>query len=50
MEMYATRKGWDIGGVEVCANTRPPSGAPDASGSVGEPPESLSDEQVERRA
>jgi putative redox protein len=34
MEMYATRKGWDIGGVEVaCEYTPPSAGARPASGS-----------------
>src|SRR3954452_15030481 len=49
MEMYATRKGWDIGGVEGAREDTPAQrGWPTRSGSIVRPPDSLSDEQVER--
>jgi putative redox protein len=49
MEMYATRKGWDIGGVEVaCEYTPAERGCPTRFGIVVRLPDSLSDEQVER--
>jgi putative redox protein len=49
MEMYAKRKGWDIGDVEVAANYTPAErGAPTRFNLVMRFPEHLSDEQVER--
>ena len=49
MEMYAQRKGWDIGGVEVaCEYTPAERGCPTRFGIVVRLPDSLSDEQVER--
>ena len=49
MEMYAHRKGWDIGGVEVaCEYTPAERGCPTRFGIVVRLPDSLSDEQVER--
>src|SRR3977135_4178779 len=49
MEMYATRKGWDLGGVEVaCEYTPAEGGCPTRFGIVVRLPDSLSDEQVER--
>ena len=49
MEMYATRKGWDIGGVEVaCEYTPAERGCPTRFGIVVRLPDSLSEEQVER--
>ncbi|HEX5898066.1 MAG TPA: OsmC family protein [Solirubrobacteraceae bacterium] len=49
MEMYATRKGWDIGGVEVaCDYTPAERGCPTRFGIVVRLPDTLSDEQVER--
>jgi putative redox protein len=49
MEMYATRKGWDIGGVEVaCEYTPAERGCPTRFGIVVRLPDSLTDEQVER--
>ena len=49
MEMYATRKGWDLGGVEVaCEYTPAERGCPTRFGIVVRLPDSLTDEQVER--
>jgi putative redox protein len=49
MEMYATRKRWDIGGVEVaCEFTPAERGCPTRFRLVLRLPEGLSDEQVER--
>ena len=49
VEMYATRKGWDIGGVEVaCDYTPAERGCPTRFGIVVRLPDTLSDEQVER--
>src|SRR3954447_11604469 len=49
MEMYAQRKGWDVGDVEVTADYAPAErGAPTRFTLVMRFPESLSDEQVER--
>jgi putative redox protein len=49
MEMYAKRKGWDVGGIEVEARFAPAErGAPTKFDLVLRFPESLSDEQVER--
>ena len=49
MEMYAKRKGWDIGGIEVEARYAPAErGAPTKFDLVLRFPESLSEEQVER--
>ena len=49
MEMYAQRKGWDIGGVEVSAEYTPAErGCPTRFSIVMRLPEGLSDEQVER--
>jgi putative redox protein len=49
MEMYAARKGWDIGGVEVtCDYTPAERGCPTRFNLVLRLPEGLSDEQVER--
>ena len=49
MEMYAQRKGWDIGGVEVdCEYTPPERGCPTKFELTLRLPESLSPEQVER--
>jgi putative redox protein len=49
MEMYAQRKGWDIGDVEVaCDYTPAERGCPTRFDLVMRFPESLSDEQVER--
>ena len=49
MEMYATRKNWDIGGVEVaCEYTPAERGCPTRFRIIMRLPESLSDEQVER--
>src|ERR1044072_8389411 len=49
MEMYATRKNWDIGGVEVaCEYTPAERGFPTRFRIVLRLPESLSEEQVER--
>jgi putative redox protein len=49
MEMYASRKRWDIGGVEVaCEYTPAERGCPTRFKLVLRLPEQLSDEQVER--
>jgi putative redox protein len=49
MEMYAQRKGWDIGGVEVaCDYTPADRGCPTRFNLVLRLPEGLSEEQVER--
>ena len=49
MEMYASRKGWDIGGVEVVVEYTPAErGCPTRFSLNVRLPESLSDEQVER--
>jgi putative redox protein len=49
MEMYAQRKGWDIGDVEVACEYAPADrGSPTKFSLVMRMPESLSAEQVER--
>lgn len=49
MEMYATRKGWDIGPVEVsCEFTAAERGCPTRFDLVLKLPEGLSPEQIER--
>ena len=49
MEMYAQRKGWDIGGVEVaCEYTPAERGCPTRFELVLRLSDDLSDEQVER--
>jgi len=49
MEMYAKRKGWDVGDVEVTAEYTPAErGAPTRFNLVMHFPEHLTDEQVER--
>lgn len=49
MEMYAARKGWDIGGVEVsCDYTPAERGCVTSFNLVLRLPDNLSDEQVER--
>jgi putative redox protein len=49
MEMYAQRKGWDIGDVEVACEYAPAErGCPTKFSLVMRMPESLSAEQVER--
>src|SRR5690349_14124743 len=49
MEMYAARKGWDIGGVEVCVGYTPAErGCVTSFNLLMRLPEHLSDEQVER--
>ncbi|MGI8921612.1 MAG: OsmC family protein [Solirubrobacteraceae bacterium] len=49
MEMYAGRKGWDIGGVEVEVQYVPAErGCPTRFDLVMRLPDTLSDEQVER--
>ena len=49
VEMYATRKGWDVGTLEVeCSFTAAERGAPTKFDVVLRLPDSLSDEQVER--
>jgi putative redox protein len=49
MEMYAQRKGWDIGGVEVECNYSPAErGSPTRFNLVLRLPSHLSDEQVDR--
>jgi putative redox protein len=49
MEMYAQRKGWDIGGVEVeCEYTPAERGCPTRFVLALRLPERLSEEQVER--
>jgi putative redox protein len=49
MEMYAQRKGWDIGDVEVTVDYTPAErGCPTRFGLVMRFPDTLSDEMVER--
>jgi putative redox protein len=48
MEMYASRKGWDIGGVEVAAYTPAERGCPTRFRIIMRLPDSLSEEQVEK--
>jgi putative redox protein len=49
MEMYAQRKGWDIGGVEVEVQYHPADrGCPTRFETVMRFPDSLSSEQVDR--
>lgn len=49
MEMYASRKGWDVGGLEVeCEFTPAERGTPTRFGIVLRLPESLTDDQVIR--
>jgi putative redox protein len=49
MEMYAARKGWDIGGVEVSCDYNPAErGCPTRFQLVLRLPDGLSEEQVER--
>jgi putative redox protein len=49
MEMYAHRKGWDLGGVEVCCDYTPAErGCPTRFNLVMRFPEQLDAEQVER--
>ena len=49
MEMYAQRKGWDVGDVEVaCDYTPAERGSPTRFELVFRFPDTLSDEQVER--
>jgi putative redox protein len=49
MEMYAKRKGWDVGDVEVACNYTPAErGCPTRFNLVMRFPDSLDDEQVER--
>ena len=49
MEMYASRKGWDLSGVEVaCEYTPAERGCPTRFNVVMKMPAHLSDEQVER--
>jgi putative redox protein len=49
MEMYAARKGWDLGGVEVaCDYTPAERGCPTRFHLVLRLPDGLTDEQVER--
>lgn len=49
MEMYAARKGWDIGGVEVaCEFSTAERGAPTRFHLVLRLPDTLTDEQVDR--
>jgi putative redox protein len=49
MEMYASRKGWDIGGVEVsCDYTPAERGCPTRFNLTLRLPDDLSEEQVER--
>jgi putative redox protein len=49
MEMYAQRKGWDIGGIEVVAEFTPPDrGCPTKFQLIMRLPSHLSAEQVER--
>ena len=51
MEMYAERKGWDVGDVEVaCDYTPAERGCPTRFNLVTRFPDSLSDEQVETGA
>ena len=49
MEMYAQRKGWDVGGVEVaCDYTAAERGCPTRFELIMRFPENLSDEMVDR--
>jgi putative redox protein len=49
MEMYAKRKGWDVGDVEVaCDYTPADRGCPTRFNLIMRFPDSMSDEQVER--
>ena len=49
MEMYAARKGWDIGGVEVeCEYSPAERGCPTKFNMILRLPAELADEQVER--
>ncbi|MDX6727411.1 MAG: putative redox protein [Baekduia sp.] len=49
MEMYAKRKGWDVGDVEVCCDYAPAErGCPTRFNLVMRFPDSMSDEMVER--
>ena len=49
MEMYAARKGWDIGGVEVDVEFQPAErGAPTRFDLILHLPDDLPDEQVEK--
>jgi putative redox protein len=49
MEMYAKRKGWDVGDVEVaCDYTPADRGCPTRFNLVMRFPDSMSDEQIER--
>jgi putative redox protein len=49
MEMYAKRKGWDVGDVEVaCDYTPAERGCPTRFNLIMRFPDALSDEQVER--
>jgi len=49
MEMYAQRKGWDVGDVEVCVDYTPAErGCPTRFNLVMRFPDTLSDELVER--
>ena len=49
MEMYAQRKGWDVGGVEVtCDYTPADRGCPTRFNLVMRFPDELSEEQVEK--
>jgi putative redox protein len=49
MEMYAARKGWDVGGVEVtCDYTPAERGCPTRFNLIMRFPESLREDQVER--
>ena len=49
MEMYATRKGWDVGGVEVACDFQPAErGCPTKFELVMRFPDHLSAEQVEK--
>ena len=49
MEMYATRKGWDIGGVEVaCEYTPAERGCPTRFEMVFKMPAHLDEDQIER--
>jgi putative redox protein len=49
MEMYAQRKGWDIGGIEVTAQyTAAERGCPTRFNLLLRFPDSLSDEQVDK--
>jgi putative redox protein len=49
MEMYAQRKGWDIGGIEVTAQyTAAERGCPTRFNLILRFPDSLSEEQVDK--